>query len=244
MRPGGWAPIRRGDVLTEKADRDTGYARGENATRRRTQRSGRCTYDPVNVQVTSKPPEARGGARDRLPLSASDGASPGDAGTCCPQTVRKQTSAVSAAGRGALLRQPRGSEAEGLGEAGGRRWGHLGCRAGVAATGEVAPGSLTGPPWGQGERWLPATQDRGPFVQPRTPLTWVSSSVTSKFSLFRCLFTNVMRDCQRDTGGVSVGPHGADPPHRGPREALPSSVYPNKRRTFKTFSPRPVAFTE
>lgn len=118
MRPGGWAPIRRGDVLTEKADRDTGHARGENATRRRTQRSGRCTYDPVNVQVTSKPPEARGEARDRLPLSASDGASPGDAGTCCPQTVRKQTSAVSAAGRGALLRQPRGSEAEGLGEAG------------------------------------------------------------------------------------------------------------------------------
>ena len=30
----------------------------------------------------------------------------------------------------------------------------------------------------------------------RTQLTWVSSSVTSKFSLFRCLFTNVMRDCR------------------------------------------------
>lgn len=39
-------------------------------------------------------------------------------------------------------------------------------------------------------------------LQPRALLTWVSSSVTSKFSLFRCLFTNVMRDCQgKETWG-------------------------------------------
>lgn len=36
----------------------------------------------------------------------------------------------------------------------------------------------------------------GTHASTQTLLTWVSSSVTSKFSLFKCLFTNVMRDCQ------------------------------------------------
>lgn len=64
---------------------------------------------------------------------------------------------------GALFRQPRGLKAEGLRGAGGWRWSHLGCRVGIPVTDEVAPGSRTEPSWDQSERWLPTTQDRGPF---------------------------------------------------------------------------------
>lgn len=47
------------------------------------------------------------------------------------------------------------------------------------------------------------TQARGTLH--RSLPTWVSRSVTSKFSLFRCLFTNVMRDCQsREAKAISA----------------------------------------
>lgn len=85
-----------------------------------------------------------------------------------------------------------------------------------------------GPREGQGGRSLSDQQDGARLLcaphgigelaenmNPRTLLTWVSSSVTSKFSLFKCLFTNVMRDCEgKDTGAVSERGHSSAPIRR------------------------------